>query len=464
VQQDILQAMHSSAIGGHSGFHATYNRIKKLFSWPGLKKQVKNYVASCSICQQAKIERLPYPGLLEPLEVPKRSWQIVSMDFITGLPLSSGISCILVVVDMFSKYAHFIPIAHPFTALTVALAFMKEVYRLHSLPEAIVSDRDPVFTSALWQELYRLTNTELRMSSARHPETDGQTERVNQCLEGFLRCFVSSCQKKWLQWIPLAEFWYNTTVHSTLGKTPFEVLYGHAPRHFGVDVVESCAIPDLQQWLRDRDQMLGLLRLHLLRQQQRMKSQADKKRTERHFAVGNFVYLKLQPYVQTSVAVQGNRKLAFRFYGPYEILEKVGKVAYKLKLPDTSLIHPVIHVSQLKKAVGAQVEVHKEVPSMGVDPPVPEQILDKRWIKKGTTTKCQVLLKWSGMSASLATWECLEEMKRKFPKAPAWGQAGFQGGGNVMDLSDDTPSGKQRRKLRRVGRRPARIAGPEWTS
>ena len=150
-----------------------------------------------------------------------------------------------------------------------------------------------MFTSNLWQELHRLTDTELKMSSAHHPETDGQTERVNQCLEGYLRCFVSSCQKKWVQWIPLAEFWYNTTVHSTLGKTPFEVLYGHDPRHFCVDVVESCAIPDLKQWLQQRDQMVSLLRQQLTRQQQRMKAQADKHRTERHFEVGEFVYLKL---------------------------------------------------------------------------------------------------------------------------------------------------------------------------
>jgi hypothetical protein len=114
------------------------------------------------------------------------------------------------------------------------------------------------------------------MSSARHPETDGQTERVNQCLEGFLRCFVGSCQKQWVQWIPLAEFWYNTTIHSTLGKTPFEVLYGHTPRHMGIDVVDACEVPDLKQWLRDREQMQGLLKQHLERQQQRMKHEADK--------------------------------------------------------------------------------------------------------------------------------------------------------------------------------------------
>jgi ferritin-like metal-binding protein YciE len=345
LQKKILHALHTSAIGGHSGFHATYNRVKQLFSWPGLKEQVKQFVASCLVCQQAKTERVAYPGLLEPLKVPDGFWQVVTMDFINGLPASSGFDCIMVIVDKLSRYAHFIPLKHPFSAFSVAMAYVKEIYRLHGLPQAIVSDRDPVFTSSLWQELFRLTQTELRMSSARHPETDGQTERVNQCLEGFLRCFVSSWQKKWVQWIPLAEFWYNTTVHSSLGKTPFEAIYGHKPRHFGIDIVESCAVPNLQQWLRDREEMTNLLQQHLQRQQQRMKNQADKKRTERHFQEGEWVFLKLHLYVQTSVAKQGSRKMAFRFYGPFKILQKVGKVAYKLALPTTSQIHPVIHVS-----------------------------------------------------------------------------------------------------------------------
>jgi hypothetical protein len=173
LQLDLLHAMHSSPIGGHSGFHATYHRIKHLFAWPGMKNQIRTFVANCSVCQQAKSERVPYPGLLEPLAVPNGSWQVVTMDFITGLPKSSRYDCIMVVVDKFSKYAHFIPLAHPFTALSVATAYMKDIYHLHYMPEAIVSDRDPVFTSALWQDLFRLTQTELRMSSSRHPETDG---------------------------------------------------------------------------------------------------------------------------------------------------------------------------------------------------------------------------------------------------------------------------------------------------
>jgi len=131
-----------------------------------------------------------------------------------------------VVVDRFSKYAHFIPLSHPFSAPQVAQAFFDNIYRLHGLPTHIISDRDKIFTSLFWRELFRLSHTTLAMSSAYHPQTDDQTERVNQCLETFLRCFVSSCPRKWIKYVTLAEFWYNTSHHSSINMTPFEVLYG----------------------------------------------------------------------------------------------------------------------------------------------------------------------------------------------------------------------------------------------
>lgn len=130
----------------------------------------------------------------------------MSLDFIEGLPTSKGSNCILVVVDKFSKYAHFMALTHPFTALSVAKVFLDNIYKLRGLPTAIISDRDKIFTSVLWKELFKLTNTELQMSTAYHPQTDGQTECVNQCLEGYLRCFINSCPTKWKDWLPLAEY------------------------------------------------------------------------------------------------------------------------------------------------------------------------------------------------------------------------------------------------------------------
>lgn len=300
LQQRIIHAFHASAASGHSGFPATYQRIKQLFFWTGLKTDVQKFVAAYATCQQAKPDRSRYPGLLQPLPVPTMAWQSISMDFMEGLPTSGGKNCILVIVDRFSKYGHFIPMAHPFTALTVAKLFLQHVYRLHGLPSSIISDRDRVFTSQVWQELFRLANVSLKMSSAYHPQTNGQTERVNQCMETFLLCFANACPSKWIDWIYLAEYWYNTTWHSSLGFSPFSVLYGQHPRHFGISA-ETATSVNLTDWVQQKSMMIELIQQHLHHAQERMRVQANKSRSERQFSVGDWVYLKLQPYVQASL-------------------------------------------------------------------------------------------------------------------------------------------------------------------
>lgn len=351
LQQQLINEMHSKPIGGHSGFPVTYRRMKQLFAWKGMKEAVKTQLKQCQICLQAKPERVKYPGLLQPLPVPVGAWQVISMDFIEGLPISERYSCILVIVDKFSKYAHFLPLIHPYTAQSVATTFMKNFYKLHGMPKVIISDRDRIFTSLFWEHLFTKSGTELHMSSSYHPQSDGQTERVNQCLEIFLRCFVHSTPSKWAAWLHLAEFWYNSSYHSAVQRTPFEIIYGFPPNHFGISS-EDCINPDLDEWLADRKLMHQLIQQHLHRAQQQMKAYADKNRSFREFKEGDWVYLKLQPYVQSSVARRANHKLSFRYYGPYQVLEKVGTVAYKLKLPSDCHIHPVVHVSQLRAAVG----------------------------------------------------------------------------------------------------------------
>lgn len=195
-----------------------------------------------------------------------------------------------------------------------------------------------------------------------------------------------------------------------------------------------------------------------------MKAQSDKHRTERSFSVGDQVFLKLQPYIQKSVAPRANHKLAYKFFGPYTILERVGEVAYCLDLPNTSKVHPVFHVSLLRKVLKPTQQVLPCLPSPESAVQVPEKILQKRVIHRNDKKLVQVLLQWSGDPVDLATWEDFEAIKQKFPRAPAWGQAVSHQGGIVSDKEQGTQEVASNPRTRpiREPRLPSRLAGPEW--
>jgi hypothetical protein len=172
----LFEAFHSSVLGGHSGQRVTLQRLKHLFYWPNMKQFIIEKVQQCPICQISKTEHVHYPGLVEPLNVPKRKWTEISMDFVEGLPKSKGKDVILVVVDRLTKYAHFLPLSHPFTVHKVTQLFMDNIHKLHGFPQVIVTDRDRIFQSKLWQEIFSALKVKLNFNTAYHPESDGQTE------------------------------------------------------------------------------------------------------------------------------------------------------------------------------------------------------------------------------------------------------------------------------------------------
>lgn len=216
IRTILLQDYHSSAFGGHSRIRATYQRIKRLFYWPGLKKKVENYIRECPMCQVTKSENIHIPGLLNPLEIPHMAWTHISMDFIEGLPKSHGKDVILVVVDRLTKYAHFVAMSHPYSVEQVVEVFMNNIHKLHGMPMAIVTDRDRIFTSQFFQKVFKAMKVHLRFSTAYHPQTDSQTKRVNQCLKSYLRNMTFKEPQHWYSWLALAEWWYNTTYHTSL--------------------------------------------------------------------------------------------------------------------------------------------------------------------------------------------------------------------------------------------------------
>lgn len=426
----MLEEFHTTPQGGHSGFYRTYRRLAANLYWIGMKNTIQDFVKGCDVCQRQKYMASSPGGLLQPLPIPDRIWEDLSMDFITGLPKSKGYEAILVVVDRLSKYAHFVPLKHPYTARVIAEVFVKEVVRLHGIPLSIVSDRDPIFMSNFWQELFKLQGTKLKVSTAYHPETDGQTEVVNRCLETYLRCFIADQPKTWSMWMAWAEYWFNTSFNVSTGKTPYEVVYGRVPPTLTRWVQGEIRVEAVQRELLDRDEAIKQLREQLLKAQDRMKQLADRKRCDRSFEEGEWVFVKLRAHRQQSVVSRIHAKLAARYFGPYPIIARVGAVAYRLKLPDGSRVHPVFHVSLLKKAVGNYHEEDKlpELEGEGGVLIEPEEVLASRIVQVQGEKVNQVLIRWKGQMVDEATWEDKIAMRSQFPNFCLEDKAVLSGG------------------------------------
>ncbi|KAJ0561741.1 putative nucleotidyltransferase, Ribonuclease H [Helianthus annuus] len=413
-----------------------------------MKQEIRVFVQNCVVCQQNKYQTLSPAGLLQPLPIPQQIWEDISMDFIVGLPRSGSADTILVVVDRLSKYAHFLCLSHPFTAKGVAAIFCKEVVRLHGFPRSIVSDRDVVFLSHFWQELFRLSNTKLQLSTSYYPQTDGQTEVLNRCLEAYLRCFANEQPKKWSSFLSWAEYSYNTGFHTSTGTTPFSVVYGRDPPSLLPYVVGETKNADLEEQLVDRDAMLRLLRSNLQKAQDRMRNQANLKRRELTFQPGDYVFLKIQPYRQRSLAKHKYEKLSPRFFGPYRIKRAIGPVAYELELPPEARVHPVFHVSMPKPARGSFSTDHATPLPITKDWVLdvqPGSILAHRWIFEAGTPVLELLVSWLSRPVEEATWESYDLLAEQFPSFRLEDKAFYREGSNdTIPLKTYSRRGKKR--------------------
>jgi hypothetical protein len=418
LREQLLTEFHSTPLGGHSGVRGTIARLAASFAWPHMAKDVQQFVQQCSVCQQHKYPTHKPYGLLQPLPIPQQVWEDISMDFITHLPSSHGKSTIWVVVDRLSKYAHFIPLPPHYTAVSLASLFISEIYRLHGMPKTIVSDRDRIFISRFWKELFKLNGTTLCFSSAYHPQTDGQTEVTNRILETFLRCFVCDSPKAWVTFLPLAEYWYNSSYQSAIKMTPFEALYGRSPPQLRSYCPGTTAVAALDDTLTQHHQILKVVKDNLQRAQMRMRSQANSHRQEREFAEGSWVWLRLQPYRQSTIRNQPYSKFTKRYFGPYQILRRIGKVAYELQLPPDGRIHPVFHISKLKAFYGTpptQIPLLDPSVTGTLVPLIPAKVLGSRSLLRAQQSVDQVLIQWQGLSELEATWEDVSIMQTKYP-------------------------------------------------
>ena len=365
LKRRIMREFHEAPYSAHPGVHRSIRLISRVFYWPGMTRDIKRYVRGCPLCHINKVGNQKPSGLLQPLPVPTARWTDIAMDFITGLPpaLDSGLDSILVLVDRFSKMAHFIPCSKTITASECADLFMREIFRLHGLPLSIVSDRDKLFTSEFWQCIFDRLGTSLKLSSSYHPQTDGQTERMNRTLEEMLRpyCTNPDRQRHWERYLPLAEFAYNNTPQTATGHSPFYLCYGLHPVS-PIDLVTGTSHAESQDYLQDLRSALIDAECMLDLAQQRMKRYADLKRSPSDLQVGDLVYISHAAFPPKR---RGNKLTSLYYPQPFRVLEVIGSNAYRLDTPATWRMHNVFHASQLRRTPPRRTLVPDHITDMG---------------------------------------------------------------------------------------------------
>ncbi|GJW34829.1 reverse transcriptase domain-containing protein [Tanacetum coccineum] len=392
-----------------------------MYWWPGMKRDIATYVSKCLTCSKVKAEHQRPLGLLQQPEIPELKWDKITMDFITKLPRSkSGHNTIWVIVDRLTKSAHFLAIREDYSSEKLAKIYVDEIVARHGVPVSIISDRDGRFTSRCWQTVQKALGTRLDMSTAYHPQTDGQSERTIQTLEDMLRAYVIDFGGSWDVHLPLAEFSYNNSYHSSIRCAPFEALYGRKCRSpvLWAEIGESSLIgPELVQETTDK---VVLIKEKLKAARDRQKSYADNRRKPLEFEVGDRVMLKVSPW-KGVIRFGKKGKLAPRYVGPFEILERIDLVAYRLKLAEElNGVHYTFHVSNLKKCL-ADASLHVPLDEIMVDKTLhfveePVKILNRE-VKSLKRSKISLVkVRWNSKHGPEFTWEREDYMKSKYPQ------------------------------------------------
>lgn len=341
----IMQLAHDSKISGHFAFAKTLSRLAN-YHWRHKTRDVRNYVQGCIMCQQAKDSNKK--KLTEPssLEMPERRWGSLATDFIVHLPKTKdGKDAVTTWVDRLTRRVHFIPCTVNDTAVDTANSFFSNIFKLHGFPDNIVSDRDPKFTSKFWTRVMELCGVKLKMSTSRHPQTDGASEVMNRMIENYLRCYCSYHQNDWDELLPAAEFAYNSAVTEDLGMSPFEMDLGYNPRT-PLDMISGSEIPveSVEDFKQRMKNSLEDAKFSYNVSKARQSAQSSKHYMAPKYRVGSKLWLNRSLFTDAYSRSQEKDKLSARKFGPFMVKELIGQNAVRLDLPAHMKIHPVIHV------------------------------------------------------------------------------------------------------------------------
>ncbi|GJT35763.1 putative reverse transcriptase domain-containing protein [Tanacetum coccineum] len=397
-----------------------YQDMKQLYWWPNMKADIATYVSKCLTCLRVKAEHQKPSGLLVQPAIPQWKWDNITMDFVTKLPRTqSGNDTIWVIVDRLTKSAHFLPIRETDPMDKLARLYLKEVVTRHGIPVSIICDRDPRFTSNFWRSFQKAMGTRLDMSTAYHPETDGQSERTIQTLEDMLRACVIDFGNGWEGHLPLIEFSYNNSYHASIKAAPFEALYGRKCRSPVCWAEVGDARLTGPELVHETTEKIVQIKHRMQAARDRQKSYTDVRRKPLEFQVGDRVMLKVSPW-KGVVHFGKQGKLNPRYIGPFKVLAKVGTVAYRLELPQQlSRVHSTFHVSNLKKCLSDEPlavpldEIHIDDKLHFVEEPV--EILERE-IKKLRRSRIPIIkVRWNSKRGPEFTWEREDQFREKYP-------------------------------------------------
>src|SRR5258706_10653557 len=377
-------------------------------------EEVQDYVRSCDTCQRDKASRHKKYGLLDPLEIPYRPWSSISMDWIVKLPESGGYTQIWVIVDRLTKMAHFIPLKTGITAAELAQAFLRVIWKLHGLPDEIITDRDTKITSLFWQKLMDLMGTISKMMTAFHPQSDRQTERINQILEEYLQHYCSWKQDDWDELLPLAEYAYNSAISETTKMSPFYTNYRFEPKQSFKPIGKiQYQNPRSEVQVKMWENIWEQLKANIIKAQIRMTKWYDNKKQEGpDFKEGDMVMLNSR-YIQTK---RPSKKLDHKKMGPFRIEKAIGNRAFRLELPPQMKVHPVYHIGLLERYRDSKDPTRKQI--------VPEveeidgemnwevrEIVESRQNRRKKHNPIEYLVLWEGYPDEDGTWEVYDNLK-----------------------------------------------------